>query len=160
MSVELCHTYLNEAEPELNVAGAVLVSNVGVVLLQIFCEIGEMVPAVTIAFSIIVMEEVVTVQPELSVIKTSTESPSDNVLISNVLEAVFCLVTVFTLKLYVAAAIGVAVYKIVSPVQKVLLILPVTVKDTTGSAATLTVIELVLPTHALGSGLPPTNGLL
>ena len=119
-----------------------------------------MVPAVMIAFSIIVMVVAVTVQPELSVIKTSTESASDNVLISNVLEVVFCLVTVFTLKLYVAAAIGVAVNKIVSPEQKVLLILPVTVKDTTGSGTTFTVIELVLPTHALGSGLPTTNGLL
>ena len=72
----------------------------------------------------------------------------------------FCLVTVFTLKLYVAAGIVVAVYNIVSPVQKVLLILPVTVNDTTGLLAKLTVIELVLPTHASGSGLPPTNGPL
>ena len=58
-----------------------------------------MVPAVTIAFSIIVMVVVVTVHPELSVIKTSTASPSDNVLISKVLELVFCRVLVLTLKL-------------------------------------------------------------
>ena len=120
----------------------------------------EMVPALKISFSIIVRVAVETMQPESNVISTFTFCPSVILFTENVLLTEFCLVIPSTLNLYEAETIAVAVYVKSSPLQKVLLILPVTVNDTTGGLVTTTVIELVLLVQAVGSGLPATSGLL
>ena len=105
------------------------------------------------------MVAVETMQPESKVISTLMFWPSVILFTANVLFTEFCLVIPSTLNLYEAETIAVAVYVKSSPLQNVLLILPVTVSVTTGVLVTTTVIELVLLAQAVGSGLPATRGL-
>ena len=118
-----------------------------------------MVPASVISFSIIVTVAVEIVQPETKVISTFTFCPSVILFTVKVLLTEFCLVIPSTLNLYEAETIDVAVNVNSSPVQKVLLMLPVTVNVTAGGLVTSTVIELVLLVQAVGSGLAPERGL-
>ena len=98
-------------------------------------------------------------QPEFNVISTFTFCPSVILFTVKVLLTEFCLVIPSTLNLYEAETIAVAVNVKSSPLQKVLLMLPVTVNVTAGGLVTTTVIELVLLVQAVGSGLPATRCL-
>ena len=118
-----------------------------------------MVPASVISFSIIVTVAVEIVQPETKVISTFTFCPSVILFTVKVLLTEFCLVIPSTLNLYEAETIDVPVNVKSSPVQKVLLMLPVTVNVTAGGLVTTTVTELVLLVQAAGSGLAPERGL-